>query len=116
VDPTQPTAAPVPAPVVTTFTVTPGQILQGECVQASWVVQGTVDRVVFERNGEDLLPYAPVSGTYTDCPPVSGQVQYALGAYGPGGQQVVNVYITVSVPPTATPEVVISQPIATITP
>ncbi len=112
-DPAQPTAAPMPAPVITTFTVTPGQIQLGQCVTANWVVQGSVDRVVFERNGEDLLPYAPVSGTYTDCPPVSGQVQYALGAYGPGGQQVLTVYISVTALPTATPEVVISQPIAT---
>jgi ABC-type amino acid transport substrate-binding protein len=118
-NPAQPTAAPVPAPVITTFSVTPGQIQLGQCVSANWVVQGAVDRVVFERNGEDLLPYAPVSGTYTDCPPFSGQVQYSLGAYGSGGQQVLSVYITVSAaptvppPPTATPEVVISQPIAT---
>jgi len=115
-DPAKPTAAPVPAPVITTFTVTPGQIQFGQCVTANWVVQGSVDRVVFERNGEDLLPYAPVSGSYTDCPPISGQMQYALGAYGPGGQQVVSVYISVSALPTPTPEVVISQPIATITP
>ena len=97
-DPAQPTAAPVPAPVITTFTVTPGQIQLGQCVTANWVVQGAVDRVVFERNGEDLLPYAPVSGSYADCPPISGQVQYALGAYGPGGKQIVNVYITVAAP------------------
>jgi ABC-type amino acid transport substrate-binding protein len=116
-DPAQPTAAPVPAPVITTFTVTPGQIQQGQCVTANWVVQGAVDRVVFERNGEDLLPYAPVSGTYTDCPPVAGQVQYALGAYGSGGKQVLNVYITVSaaptVPPPPTQAPAVSQPIAT---
>jgi ABC-type amino acid transport substrate-binding protein len=121
-DPTQPTAAPVPAPVITTFTVSPGQIQQGQCVTANWVVQGSVDRIVFERNGEDLLPYAPVSGTYTDCPPVSGQMEYVLGAYGPGGKQFASVFVTVSAaptvppPPTATPEVIIIQPIATITP
>jgi ABC-type amino acid transport substrate-binding protein len=128
-NPAQPTAAPVPAPVVSSFTVNPGSIQLGQCVQASWVVQGTVDRVVFERNGEDLLPYAPISGTYTDCPPVSGQLQYALGAYGPGGQQVVSVYVSVGAAatlppqPTATPQPTtppqptetpqVSQPIAT---
>ena len=122
-DPAQPTAAPVPEPVITSFTVDPGQIQLGQCVQASWVVQGSVDKVVFERNGEDLLPSAPTSGTYTDCPPFSGQVQYGLGAYGPGGKQVVSVYVTVSTiptvppPPTATPPPTsvpeVSQPIAT---
>jgi hypothetical protein len=121
-DPAQPTAAPVPAPVITTFTVSPGQIQLGQCVTANWVVQGSVDRIVFERNGEDLLPYAPVSGTYTDCPSVSGQMEYVLGAYGPGGKQFASVFVTVSAaptvppPPTPTPEVIISQPIATITP
>jgi len=116
-DPAQPTAAPMPAPVITSFTVNPGQIQLGQCVTASWVVQGAVDRVVFERNGEDLVPYAPTSGTYTDCPPLSGQIQYALGAYGPGGQQVLSVYITVSaaptVPPPPTETPFVSQPIAT---
>jgi arginine/lysine/histidine transporter system substrate-binding protein len=105
-DPAQPTAAPVPAPVVTTFTVTPGSIQQGQCVKASWTVSGKVDKIVFERNGQDLLPNAPISGTYTDCPSGTGQVQYGLGAYGPGGKDVKNVYITVSaasVQPTAVP-------------
>jgi len=110
VDNTQPTPAPVPAPVVSSFTVSPGSIQQGQCVTASWVVQGQVDKVVFERNGQDLLTNAPMSGTYTDCPPGAGQVQYGLGAYGPGGKDVRNVYINVSaapqptaVPPTAMP-------------
>jgi ABC-type amino acid transport substrate-binding protein len=110
-DPAQPTAAPVPAPVVSSFSVTPGNIQQGQCVQASWTVQGKVDKVVFERNGQDLLPNAPISGTYTDCPPGTGQIQYGLGAYGPGGKDVKNVYIAVSaVQPTAVPTAVPPQP------
>jgi hypothetical protein len=107
VDPNQPTPAPVPAPYITSFTVTPGSITLGQCVQASWFVEGFVDRIVFERNGEDLVPYAPASGTYTDCPPVAGQVQYGLGAYGPGGQANKDIYITVSDVPS------VSNPIAT---
>jgi len=106
-DPAQPTAAPVPAPVITSFTVTPAEIQEGQCVQASWVVQGLVDKIVFERNGQDLLPNAPVSGIYNDCPPGTGQMQYGLGAYGPGGKQVINVYINVLAAPS------VSQPIAT---
>lgn len=107
-DPTQPTPAPIPRPEVTDFTVSPGNIQAGQCVQASWFVQGKVDKIVFERNGQDLLPNAPMSGTYNDCPPGSGQVQYGLGAYGPGGQDVKEVYITVaSAPqPTAVPTAV----------
>jgi heat shock protein HslJ len=106
VDNTQPTPAPVPAPVVTSFTVSPGTIQQGQCVKASWTVSGKVDKIVFERNGQDLLPNAPLSGTYNDCPPGTGQVQYGLGAYGPGGKDVKNVYVQVSaapVQPTAVP-------------
>jgi ABC-type amino acid transport substrate-binding protein/heat shock protein HslJ len=102
VDNTQPTPAPIPAPVVSSFTVSPGSIQQGQCVNASWSVSGKVDKVVFERNGQDLLPNAPVSGTYTDCPPGTGQVQYGLGAYGPGGKDIKNVYINVSAAPAPT--------------
>jgi heat shock protein HslJ len=102
VDNTQPTPAPVPAPVVNSFTVSPGSIQAGQCVTASWSVSGKVDKVVFERNGQDLLPNAPVSGTYNDCPPGTGQVQYGLGAYGPGGKDVKNVYIQVSAAPQPT--------------
>ncbi len=101
-DPTQPTPAPVPRPEVSSFTVSPGNIQAGQCVQASWFVQGKVDKIVFERNGQDLLPNAPMSGTYNDCPPGTGQVQYGLGAYGPGGQDVKEVYITVSAAPQPT--------------
>ena len=111
-DPSQPTPAPVPAPVVNSFSVSPGSIQQGQCVQASWSVSGKVDKVVFERNGQDLLPNAPVSGTYTDCPPGTGQIQYGLGAYGPGGKDVKNVYVNVSAAPqpTAVPTAVPPQP------
>ena len=101
-DPTQPTPAPVPQPEVSTFTVSPGNIQEGQCVQASWFVQGKVDKIVFERNGQDLLPNAPMSGTYNDCPPGTGQVQYGLGAYGPGGQDVKEVFITISAAPQPT--------------
>jgi ABC-type amino acid transport substrate-binding protein len=107
VDPSKPTPAPVPAPYITSFRVEPGSITLGQCVQASWSVEGFIDRIVFERNGEDLVPYAPVSGTYTDCPTIAGQVQYGLGAYGPGGQDNMNVYVSVSEAPS------VSNPIAT---
>jgi ABC-type amino acid transport substrate-binding protein len=110
VDPSQPTPAPVPPPYITSFRIDPTSITLGQCVQASWSVEGWVDRIVFERNGEDLIPYAPVSGTYTDCPPVAGQVQYGLGAYGPGGQDNMNVYITVSDVPSVTNPIATPQP------
>lgn len=109
VDTSQPTPAPVPAPVITSFSVTPGTITLGQCVTASWVVQGNVNNVVFERDGKDLWKGAPASGQTQDCPPNAGTVVYALGAYGPGGQDLEQVNVTVKqaaatpVPPTAVP-------------
>jgi ABC-type amino acid transport substrate-binding protein/heat shock protein HslJ len=109
VDTSQPTPAPIPAPVITSFSVTPGSITLGQCVTASWVVQGNVNNVVFERDGKDLWKGAPASGQTQDCPPNTGTVNYALGAYGPGGQALKNVQVTVNkpantpLPPTAVP-------------
>jgi len=110
VDKTQPTPAPVPAPYITSFRVEPSTITVGQCVQASWSVEGYTDRVVFERNGEDLLPYAPISGSYTDCPTVVGQTHYALGAYGPGGKSVMDKYVTVNAAPSVANPIATPQP------
>jgi heat shock protein HslJ len=106
IDTSKPTAAPVPAPKITSFSVTPGTIILGQCVTGAWVVQGNVTNVVFERDGNDLLKGAPASGQYVDCPPNSGKVVYALGAYGPGGSELKKVTVTVNKggsAPTATP-------------
>ena len=100
VDPAKPTPAPVPAPSITSFTVSPSSITLGQCVTAKWKVSGTVDKVVLERDGTDLLKGAPVSGEYQDCPPKAGTVNYALGAYGPGGKDLKNQSVTVAKPPT----------------
>jgi len=98
VDTSKPTPAPVPAPAITSFTVSPSSITLGQCVTAAWVVKNSVTQVVFERNGTDLLKNAPASGQYQDCPPSSGTVTYALGAYGPGGQDLEQVKVTVTAP------------------
>jgi ABC-type amino acid transport substrate-binding protein/heat shock protein HslJ len=106
VDTSKPTPAPIPAPSITSFSVTPGTITLGQCVTASWVVQGNVTNVVFERDGTDLWKGAPASGQTQDCPPKAGKVVYALGAYGPGGQDLEKVTVTVNQPaspPTSTP-------------
>lgn len=109
VDPNKPTPAAVPAPVITSFKVTPGTITLGQCVNASWTVTGNVTQVVFERDGTDLWKNAPASGQYQDCPTKTGKIVYALGAYGPGGQDLEQVNVTVnkatatSVPPTRVP-------------
>jgi heat shock protein HslJ len=65
-----------------------------------------VTNVVFERDGTDLWKGAPASGQTQDCPPKAGKVVYALGAYGPGGQDLEKVTVTVNQPaspPTSTP-------------
>lgn len=109
IDPSQPTPAPIPAPVITSFTISPTTITRGQCITAAWTVSGDVNNVVFERDGLDLLSGAPASGQYQDCPPNAGQVDYALGAYGPGGSDLEHITITVNqpaptaVPPTAVP-------------
>jgi polar amino acid transport system substrate-binding protein len=109
VDPAKPTPAPIPAPSITSFTVSPSSINLGGCVTASWTISGTVDNVVFERDGQDLLRRGPASGQFQDCPPSAGTVNYALGAYGPGGQDVKQINVTVNqaaataAPPTAVP-------------
>jgi len=109
VDPSKPTPAPVPAPKIKAFGVTPASVTIGQCVTASWVVKGNVTKVVLERDGKDLLKGAPASGEYKDCPPNTGKIVYALGAYGPGGQEIKQVTIKVTntsptlVPPTPVP-------------
>jgi heat shock protein HslJ len=104
-DPAQPTPAPIPAPSITEFTVSPSGITLGGCVTASWQVSGEVDSVVFERDGQDLLRGAPASGQFQDCPPNAGTVNYALGAYGPGGQDLADQNVEVSQSPQPQPPV-----------
>lgn len=105
VDPVQPTPAPIPAPSITSFTVSPSSVTLGGCVTAAWQVSGTVDSVVFERDGKDLLRGAPASGQFQDCPPNAGTLNYALGAYGPGGQDLESETVTVSQPAQPQPPV-----------
>ena len=80
-------AAPPPSlPVITRFDANPqGQLVLGQCLDLYWDVQGAVDRVALVRNGAPLRDYAPVSGSYHDCPPNAGDFTYELQAWGPGG-------------------------------
>ena len=79
-------APPPSLPVITRFDANPqGQLVQGQCLDLYWDVQGAVDRVALVRNGAPLRDYAPVSGSYHDCPPDAGGYTYELQAWGPGG-------------------------------
>ena len=97
------TPAPVGAPVINLFTVTPSQIQPGQCVNVQWDVAGSVTQIVLTRGGTTLWANAPVRSTMQDCPPGTGSVTYTLMATGPGGQSQGQQYVNVAAPPTAVP-------------
>ena len=97
------TPAPVGAPVINLFTVTPSQIQPGQCVNVQWDVAGSVTQIVLTRGGTTLWADAPVRGTMQDCPPGTGSVTYTLVATGPGGQSQGQQYVNIVAPPTAVP-------------
>lgn len=97
------TPAPVDAPQITLFTVTPPGIAPGQCVSAQWNVRGSVQKITLTRNGTALWDGAPLQGTLQDCPPGGGTISYTLTATGPGGTSTGQQYVYVTVPATATP-------------
>ena len=97
------TPAPVGAPVINLFTVTPSQIQPGQCVNVQWDVAGSVTQIVLTRGGTTIWANAPVRSTMQDCPPGTGSVTYTLVATGPGGQSQGQQYVNVVAPPTAVP-------------
>jgi ABC-type amino acid transport substrate-binding protein/heat shock protein HslJ len=103
------TPAPVGAPYINLFTVTPPQIQPGQCVNLQWDVAGSVTQISLTRGSTNLWGNAPVRGQMQDCPPGTGSVTYTLMATGPGGQSQGQQYVNVvapqptAVPPTAVP-------------
>jgi heat shock protein HslJ len=95
--------APVDAPVISLFSVTPPQIKPGQCVSIQWDVQGSVKQVTLTRGSTTLWGGAPVRGTLQDCPPGTGTVGYTLQATGQGGQSTAQQYVNIAAPPTAVP-------------
>jgi hypothetical protein len=92
----QVTGAPQNAPVINAFVVSPpGNVPQGTCLDISWDIQGSVNRVSLFYNDNVIWDYAPVRGHTNHCPPQPGSAGYKLQASGPGGtaqaQQYVNV-------------------------
>jgi ABC-type amino acid transport substrate-binding protein/heat shock protein HslJ len=95
--------APVDAPVINLFSVTPPQIQPGQCVNLQWDVQGSVEQVTLTRGSTSLWNGAPVRGTLQDCPSGTGTVGYTLQATGAGGQSTAQQYVNIIAPqPTAT--------------
>jgi arginine/lysine/histidine transporter system substrate-binding protein len=74
------------APVISQFTSAPEyDITAGQCANFVWRVDGNVSRVALVRDSSPLWDNAPVSGSFNDCPPGSGQKNYELQVWGPGG-------------------------------
>jgi hypothetical protein len=74
------------APVIAEFRSTPEfDVAAGQCATFQWRVDGAVSRVALVRNNTPLWDYAPVSGSFNDCPPGTGSKNYELQAWGPGG-------------------------------
>jgi hypothetical protein len=98
------------APVIDYLSVSPASISLGQCVTVNWSVSGQVNRVSLLINNTTVWDYAPVSGSYQDCPSAAGTQVYTLQAFGSGGtsaqQTAVNVQNSSQPPaPTATPSV-----------
>ncbi len=90
-------------PQITQFAVTPAFISAGECVDITWQVQGQVSNVKLTRDGGIIWDGAPMSGTFNDCPPNTGIVNYGIDATGPGGTSQQQQAVTVSEPAPANP-------------
>ena len=97
------TPAPVGAPYINMFAVTPPQIQPGQCVNLQWDVTGSVTQIVIMRGSTTLWSAAPVRGQMQDCPPGTGSITYVLDATGPGGQSRGQQYVNIVASPTAVP-------------
>jgi polar amino acid transport system substrate-binding protein len=76
----QQTATPQPeAPQIFSFIVTPSQIQEGACVDVNWSYGGqNITTTRLFRSGQVILFDMPTNGTFNDCPPGTGQVEYRL--------------------------------------
>ena len=100
------------APVIAKFRSSPeSEIDAGQRARFQRRVDGSVSRVALVWDGAPLSDYAPVAGSYNDCPPGNGQNNgqkiYELQAWGPGGFVKSLRSLTVragNAPPTAQPQ------------
>jgi putative hemolysin len=76
-----------PPPQIAWFNADPSTVLQGQCVNLSWDVQGDWDTLWLAVNGNQV---AGGAGTYSyqdcDCPQNLGTCNYQLHVSGPGGE------------------------------
>jgi ABC-type amino acid transport substrate-binding protein len=79
-------APPASAPVISSFALyPPGNVPYGTCLDISWDIQGSVNRVSLFYNNGVIWDYAPVRGSMNHCPPQPGIAGYNLQASGSGG-------------------------------
>jgi heat shock protein HslJ len=87
------TATPVPTtvpqqPVIYSFSVTPNQIAEGDCVDINWSAGGGATYARVLRNGAAIADSGALTGHGNDCPAPAGTYTYRLEAFNPGGQSV----------------------------
>jgi heat shock protein HslJ len=85
------TATPIPTsapdlPIIYSFSVSPSQIADGECVGISWNVGGGATYVTILRNGATVIDDAGFAGQQQDCLANEGSYVYRLEAYNIAGQ------------------------------
>jgi heat shock protein HslJ len=101
--PVPPTSTPVPQPEITSFSVQPGQIQQGQCVTIDWTTGSGTVSVDITRRGALILDNGPLSGSIADCPAGPGGIDYQITASNQAGATVSqNATITVVEPPPPT--------------
>ena len=111
-----PTATPPPvtSPRITGFTVSPGRVEIGQCVNIAWSTDHS-DYTRLTRNGAVLIDQGPVNNSgVQDCPSDAGINNYQLDAFNFSGQSdtvSVPVQVDQGAPPTATPEPPTATPI-----
>jgi hypothetical protein len=71
-------------------------------VSIGWSVSGQVTRVSLLVNNNPVWDYAPVSGSYQDCPATIGTQVYTLQAFGPEGTSAQQTAVSVQSNPQPT--------------
>ena len=103
VPPTPVPPTPVPQPVITSFSVQPGEITPGQCVNVNWSTGGGTAFIRLFRDGTNIQDNGPVSGSIQDCLNNPGVVTYQLQAFNVASTMVsqdARVNVTQPQPPT----------------
>ena len=97
----------MPPPVIDYLDANPDHILQGECTDLSWSFSGEgLALAQLFRDNTVLLTDVPFTGTYTDCPPSIGEVEYRLKVDAEfTGSAEQSAHVQVSVPEEQPPQI-----------